>query len=672
MDNKIKRLFPKTQIYMIMNALLLLVVISYNTVVGIIGIIGFTALTIYNVKTNRIRNDQWGRFIEDISTDIDIAGRNTLSNIPLPLCIVNSDSNIIWGNEELSEAVGKSVYGKSITGLVKDFNPKKIVLKEEKILNDVTIENKIYNVLINKVKIDTEKKEDKKYLFILYFIDKTDYYKLMATYNSEKPVVALIEFDNYDEVVKSAEEEYRPALIAEVDKHINNFSSSLEGVLRKYDDSKYIIMFESKYLDNLIEKKFDILDEVREIDVGNKLPVTLSIGIGVNGETFYDVHQYAIAAKDLCLGRGGDQALIKDQDKLSFFGGKSKEVEKRTKVKARVMAHGLSQLIDQSSEVIIMGHDTPDLDALGAAVGMHRGCALRGKDAYILLNKSNTAIDKMLERLNDIEEYEGVFINNDTAIQKLINDPLIIVVDVHRKSFVEFPELLDRVSNIFVIDHHRKSVDFIDNATISYIEPYASSTCELATELLQYISEKPTLLEIEAQALMAGIYMDTKNFAFKTGVRTFEAAGYLKRMGADLIEVKRLLADDFETYVERANIVASAKIKNHIAIVSHKDPVKNYLSIPQAADELLRIEGIEASFVLAPTGNNVTISGRSLGDINVQVILESIGGGGHMTIAGAKLFDTSIEDAENILRKAIKQYEEQEGDKNEGNTKSWY
>lgn len=670
MDNKFKRFFPKTQVYMVMIAVLLIVVIYYNLEVGIIGILAFTGLTVYNLKSNKTRNDEWGRFVEDISTDIDIAGRNTLSQIPLPMAIVNSEGNIIWGNNDFTGIASQSIYGKGITSLINSFNIKKIIHKEEKAIDDVTIGDKTYNVLINKVKVESDKTEDNKFLFILYFIDKSDYYEMLDTYNEEKPIVALVEFDNYDEVVKSTEEESRPALIAEVDKHVNNFSVSIQGVMRKYDDSKYIIIFESKHLDNLIEKKFDILDEIREICVGNKIPVTLSIGIGINGETLYDVHQYAIAAKDLSLGRGGDQAVIKDKDKLSFYGGKSKEVEKRTKVKARVMAHGLAQLIDQSSEIIIMGHETPDLDCLGAAIGTYRGCRLRGKTAHILLNKSNTAIDKMLDKLKKIEEYNEVFINNDEAVQMLIKDPLIIVVDVHRKSFVEFPDLLDRVSNIFIIDHHRKSVDFIDNATISYIEPYASSTCELVTELLQYMSEKPTLLELEAQALMAGIYMDTKNFAFKTGVRTFEAAGYLKRMGADLIEVKKLLADDFETYVERAKIVSTAKIKNKIAIVSHASSVKNYLSIPQAADELLKIEGIEASFVLAPTGNNVTISGRSLGDINVQVILESIGGGGHMTIAGAKLFDTSIEDAEEILKEAINKYLEQEGDKNESNTKS--
>ncbi|MEF9953033.1 MAG: DHH family phosphoesterase [Clostridium sp.] len=662
MDNKFKRFLPKTQVYLIMIAALTTVVVYYNQVIGAIGLIAFTAVLIYNFKNNRMSRDEWGRLVEDLSTDIDLAGKNTLSKIPLPLAIVNSDSQVIWGNHGFTDIATANIYGKSINTLVKDFHPKRIVQRNEEFINNVVIGEKTYNILISKVKVDPTQSENK-FLFIMYFIDKSEYYELLEEHNRTQCVVALIEFDNYDEVTKSTEEDKRPALIADVDRHINNFAASLNGVMRKYDDSKYVIVMENQYLDVLIEKKFDILDEIREIDEGNKIPVTLSIGIGKNGETLYDVHQYAIAAKDLSLGRGGDQAVVKDGDKLSFYGGKSREVEKRTKVKARVMAHGLAQLIDQSREIIIMGHDTPDVDALGAAIGMYRGCKLRGKNAHILLNKVNSGIEKMIEQLNEHDEYQNVFINNDAAVQLVMKDPLIIIVDVHRKSFVEFPELLDRVSNIFIIDHHRKSVDFIDNATISYIEPYASSTCEMVTELIQYMSEKPTLLEAEAQALMTGIYMDTKNFAFKTGVRTFEAAGYLKRMGADIIEVKKLLADDFETYVERSRIVASAKVVNKIAIVSHGEGVKNYLSIPQAADELLKIEGIEASFVLAPTGNNVTISGRSLGEINVQVILESIGGGGHMTIAGAKLFETSLEDADRILKDAIDKYLEQEVDK---------
>lgn len=656
MDNKFKNFFPNTKIYMLIIAILILIIILLgNLYIGITCVLMFGCLLFYNLRNNRLRNYEWKRFIEDISENIDVAGRNTLSKIPMPLVIVNSEGEILWGNSLFTSVVPKNIYGKNINIIIKDFNIEKILDKKIDIFEKIVIDKKIFNVLVSPIEINNNK-HDKKYIVILYFIDKTDYYTIAEMYSDKKTVVALVECDNYDEVIKSTEEQNRPALIAEIDKRINSFASSLEGFIRKYDDNKYIIAFDNSHLSQLIERKFDILDTIREIDAGNKIPVTLSIGIGKNADTLYNIHQYAVAAKDLALGRGGDQAVIKDGDRLSFYGGKSKEVEKKTRVKARVIAHAISELIDQSSEVIIMGHDTPDIDSIGAAIGMYRGCRQRNKNAYIFLNKPDSSAERLVDKFLKSKEHQGMFINKENVFSKITKNPLLILVDVHRKSFVEYKDLLDRVNNIIIIDHHRKSVDFIDNATISYIEPYASSASELVTEILQYLIEKPKLLDIEAQALMAGIYVDTKNFTFKTGVRTFEAAGFLKRLGADLIEVRRLFADDFETYQERVKLIASAKINNSIAIAIQSTPVKNSIIIPQAADELLKIDGIEASFVMAPIGDEIMISGRSLGDINVQLILESMGGGGHMTIAGAKLTDVTINEAEKMLYNAIDNY----------------
>lgn len=656
MDNKFKNFFPNTKIYMLIIAILILIIILLgNLYIGITCVLMFGCLLFYNLRNNRLRNYEWKRFIEDISENIDVAGRNTLSKIPMPLVIVNSEGEILWGNSLFTSVVPKNIYGKNINIIIKDFNIEKILDKKIDIFEKIVIDKNIFNVLVSPIEINNNK-HDKKYIVILYFIDKTDYYTIAEMYSDKKTVVALVECDNYDEVIKSTEEQNRPALIAEIDKRINSFASSLEGFIRKYDDNKYIIAFDNSHLSQLIERKFDILDTIREIDAGNKIPVTLSIGIGKNADTLYNIHQYAVAAKDLALGRGGDQAVIKDGDRLSFYGGKSKEVEKKTRVKARVIAHAISELIDQSSEVIIMGHDTPDIDSIGAAIGMYRGCRQRNKNAYIFLNKPDSSAERLVDKFLKSKEHQGMFINKENVFSKITKNPLLILVDVHRKSFVEYKDLLDRVNNIIIIDHHRKSVDFIDNATISYIEPYASSASELVTEILQYLIEKPKLLDIEAQALMAGIYVDTKNFTFKTGVRTFEAAGFLKRLGADLIEVRRLFADDFETYQERVKLIASAKINNSIAIAIQSTPVKNSIIIPQAADELLKIDGIEASFVMAPIGDEIMISGRSLGDINVQLILESMGGGGHMTIAGAKLTDVTINEAEKMLYNAIDNY----------------
>lgn len=655
MDKKFINFFPNNKIYLLVIAGLLSVVFYYNLYIGIVGLLIFGCIVLYHLKFSRIRRKEWNRFVEDLSTNLDVAGRNTLSKIPMPLVIVDSNGFILWVNSVFSEIVSKSFYGKNVNVFIKDFNIQKILDKNGGQFERVNVEKDIYNVLASPVEVG-EDKQGKSYIILLYFINKTDFYTMYETYNEKKPVVALIEVDNFDEVNKSTEDIYRPALIAEIDNRINAFAASIESISRKYDDTKYIAVMENRFLNQLIEKKFDILDDFRGIDVGNKMPVTLSIGIGKNAESFNKVHEFAVAAKDLALGRGGDQAVIKDGDKFSFYGGKSKEVEKRTRVKARVMAHAIASLIDQSEEIIIMGHDSPDIDSLGAAIGMYRGCKLRDKNAYIILNRVNDSIVKIVDKLNKSKEHQGMFINNETAMQKVQKSPLLIVCDVHRKSFVEYPDLLDKVSNIVIIDHHRKSVDFIENATISYIEPYASSSCELVTELLQYMNEKTQLHELEAQALMAGIYVDTKNYTFKTGVRTFEAAGFLRRMGANLIEVRKLFADDFETYIERSKLVASADITNGIAIAMHRGDVKNSLITPQAADELLKIEGIEASFVLTEMGNDIIISGRSLGDINVQLILETIGGGGHMTIAGAKIINVSIDEAKQMLIDSINNY----------------
>lgn len=662
MDKKYKKFFPNTDVYMILITILLAIIFYFNFIIGIIGLGIFGVLVIYNYILIKRRKNQWNRFIEDLSVNLDVAGRNTLSKIPIPLVIVDNRGHILWCNSIFLENVTKDIYGKRIDELIKECNVEKILQKDSLRFENISIDNQIYNVYTSIIDIESQR-DDNSFITLFYFFNITENYNTINSLNEKRPIVALLEVDNYDEVIKSIDEVNRPVLLAQIDRGINAFAKSIEGFVRKYDDNKYIVLLENKNLNLLVDKKFDILDTFREIDAGNTIPVTLSIGVGISGENLNKLHQNAVAAKDLALGRGGDQAVVKDGDKLSFFGGKSKEVEKRTRVKARVISHALAGLIDQSSEVIIMGHETPDMDCLGSAIGMYRAALLRGKEAHILLNKVNPSITKIIERLNKSSEHQGMFINNETALQRISKNPLLIVVDVHRKSFVEFPELLDKLNNIAIIDHHRKSVDFIENATISYIETYASSTCELVTEILQYIADKPQLHELEAQALMAGIYVDTKNYTFKTGVRTFEAAAFLRRLGANLIEVRKLFSDDFETYVERSQLVSNAKIIKGVAVACHRGNVKNMLIIPQAADELLKIDGIKASFVLAEAGNDIIISGRSLGDINVQLILESVGGGGHMTIAGARISDVPIEEAKKLLIDSLNKYLEESENK---------
>lgn len=661
MDNKFKYFFPNTKIYMLIIAIFIGILFFYNKYVAAVGLLVFGFLVYYNIRIIRNRNNEWSRLVEDLSHNLDIAGRNTLSKIPLPLIIIDEDGQVLWVNGPFSKMINVNLYGKSITTIIDEFNAKRVTQKGIELIEKVTIENEIYNILISHINISGEKTKQK-HIMLLYFIYKTDYYELLEKYNNEEAIVALIEVDSYDEVLKSTEETTRPLLIAEIEQGINTFATSINAMSRKYDDNKYVLVFQNSELAKLVENKFEILDSFRTINKGNKVAVTLSIGIGKKEKNLYNLHKAAVAAKDLALGRGGDQAVMKDGEKFYFFGGKSKEVEKRTKVKARVMAHAISSIMDESDNIIIMGHEFPDMDCMGAAIGMYRGCKSKGKNASILLNKVNPSISKLIEKFQKSPDHQDMFITTEDALESMQKNTLVIIVDVHRKSFVESPEIVNRADNIVIIDHHRKSIDFIDNAIVSYIETYASSTCELVTEILQYLNENPYLHRLEAEALMAGIYVDTKNYTFKTGVRTFEAAGFLRRMGADLIEVRKLFADNLETYIERTKLIASAKINNKIATAYLENEPKNALIVPQAADELLKIEGIEASFVLAPSGDDIIISGRSLGDINVQLILESIGGGGHMTIAGARLAGMSVEWALEKLESAINNFI-MEGDK---------
>lgn len=657
----LKVLMPNTKIYLFIIGLYTSVMFFYDYVLGIVGLVILGGLIYYNLLNIKTRRNEWTKYIENLSSNLGLATKNAVLNLPLPFLICEDDGMVLWYNRCFGDLYGESeLIGKKVTDYVKDINIKKILDKNTNVLDKVAIGDKIYSVLINPINVQDEKKHAK-YIIMLYFIDRTDYFSLKDLYNNKRAVICLVEVDNFDEVVKSVDDSNKPALIAEIDKKLNYWASENNAAVRKYDDNKYILFFEEKSLSGLQDKRFDILDSIRDINVGNKMPVTLSIGVGKSGENPAQLAAFASSSKDLALGRGGDQAVVKDGDKLLFYGGKTKEVEKRTKVKARVIAHALSDLIDQSNEVIIMGHDTPDLDSLGSALGLFRGVKNRGKNAFIILNRPNVSIQSLLKRIEGMAEYSNIFITNEQALNRIGRNTLLVIVDVHIKSFTEFPDIIGKAEKIVVIDHHRKNADFIENAVLYYLEPYASSTSELVTEVLQYISENVGLKPIEAEALMAGITVDTKNFSFKTGVRTFEAASYLRRSGADTISVKQLLADDLSTYVIRAEVVKNARIiDDNIAISVCTESGPNIsLVVPQAADDLLNIKGINVSFVLAKTGNDVIISGRSLGDINVQLVLEKLGGGGHLTVAGAKLSNVTLKDAEVMVENAIKQYQEE-------------
>jgi c-di-AMP phosphodiesterase-like protein len=655
MDNKYNYFITSNKVYMVIIAVLIALLIIYGHIyVGIITISLYGLLVMYNIKNIKVRKSEWKKFIEDFSSKLDIATRNTLVKLPFPLIIVGKDGEVLWYNQKIPMILEKEyVLGKSINEIISDFSIKQAFEGKKNIFRYSRLRDRYYDIYVNNVDI-SENPKDK--ILLLYFYDVTEVRQLIENIDANKYTIMLIEVDNFEDVMKTIDEDKRPLIIAEIERTINSYAQSLTAMIKKYDENKYVLCIENKYIEKEMEKKFEILDNIREINMGNKLAVTLSIGIGRGGETPLQNENYAVSAKELALGRGGDQAVVKNGEKLSFYGGKTKEVEKRTKVRARVIAHALVDLINESSKIYIMGHINPDIDCLGAAVGIYRATRLLDKKCCIILDSVNSSIKPILEKIKTEKEYDNVFITSKECIDKVDANSLMILVDVHSKGYVQNMNLVEHFNKIVIIDHHRKATDFIEGALLSYIEPYASSTSELVTEMFQYMVQKPIMKSIEAEALLAGICVDTKNFYFKTGVRTFEAASFLRRLGADTIDVKRFFTDDLDTYLKRAEIIKSAKLFNNIAIAICPKEIEDTVLAAQAADELLNITGIQASFVFVKIKDEIFISGRSLGDVNVQVILESLGGGGHMTMAGAKIKSTNIDEVLEKLKDAIGKY----------------
>lgn len=655
-----KLLIPDTRIYLIIISVFIVLISFYNRVIGVIGIFVLAYLIYYNLKISNIRREEWTRYIEGLSSDIDSATKQAILNLPIPLTIIEFDGTVTWYNSKFLEIIDrKDILEKDIQDIVPEFSLKNVLQNKKDKINEIKINDRYFMVLYNIIKLSKEHASN--YIIMLYWVEKTEYHLLKKNYEDTRMVVALIQVDNYDEVMQTTEEAVRPMLVAEIDQRLNLWASRVNGLMRKYSKDKFIVVFEKQHLATLESRKFDFLDEIREISLGNKLPLTLSIGVGTEGENPLKSCEFANGAKDLALGRGGDQAVIKKNEKISFYGGKTKAVEKRTKVKARVISHALKQLIEQSENVIVMGHKNSDLDAFGSAIGIYRAAKNLKKEAFIVLNGPNPSIKVLMNRIMQREDYRKAIISCEDAKLRIANNSLLVVVDTHRPSFTECPELLKMTDNIVVIDHHRRGTEYIENTVLNYHETYVSSTSELVTEVLFYMDDKVNVDQIEAEALLAGIAVDTKNFTFKTGVRTFEAASILRRAGADTTVVKQLFQDDLETILARADVIKDAKIIRETVAISTCKNVKNIqLIAAQAADELLNIRGITASFVLGMKEDGlIFISGRSMGDINVQVILEKLGGGGHLTVAGAQLEGYTMEEGIKQVIKVIEEYFEE-------------
>ncbi len=647
--------FIKSKIVITILVILLVVFfIKDMLIISNILLLIYAAALLYIIFDNS-KKDNFSNKIENIIHKVDTVKSTAFSKVHFPTMFLLENGEVIWYNESLALRLeNNDIVGKNIKEIIKEFNIKLALEGKRSEYKNVVFKDRIYDIYISIIQ-DYEINEDNN-LIVISFDDITDNVNLINQINNAKESVMLIEVDNLDEVIKTTEEDLRPQLIADIDRTINNYANSLKALIRKYSSNKYVLTTKDANIETEMNKKFDILDTIREVSSGNKLTVTLSIGVGRGGENPAQNHEFATIAKDLALGRGGDQCVVKSFEKVSFYGGKTKEVEKRTKVRARVIGHALLELINESSNVIIMGHHNPDMDCLGAAIGMYSTIRSLNKECYIVMDDPHDAVQYMLDRLDDDDNYKDTFININ-AVKNIKNDKsLLILVDVHNESYVLSMEVVDYFSRIVIIDHHRKTKDFIQGTMLSYVETYASSTSELITELIQYMVEKPKLREVEAVALLAGICLDTKNFCFKTGVRTFEAAAFLRRLGADTVDVKRIFSEALDIYITRADIIKTAKVKSGIAVAKCPPEISNSVLPAQAADELLHITGIQASFVIAKIEEGTYISGRSLGEINVQVILEYLGGGGHLTMAAARIKDSNQDEAEELLNDAIEKY----------------
>ena len=655
-------LMSKTKIYLAIIFILLVIVSIENKAMIIPSIIIYAGIVIYSYYANNKRKSEISETLQDLTLTVDTAAKTSLISSPFPLIILQTDGNIIWRSSKFNSEFANIDINKYIDDLSIDIKSEiknRQDTSNKDILRKIEIGNKTYQIKGRYV--DTkrkDKKNKKEYMIILYFIDDTENIKLQKEYKDSKSCVGVLVIDNYEETIQQLESEERPQVIAQIDKCIYDWTNLTNGILIKQERDRYIYFFEQRYLEEVKEDKFSVLDKIKEIDTKEKVQFTLSIAISNEGNTDKEKYKSVQAAMDIVLGRGGDQAVIRENEIYKFYGGRAQEVEKRTKVKARVVAHALENLIKESNKVMIMGHTNPDMDCIGASMGIYRLAKSLNTNAYIVNNEHTPTLQAFEKSMEKDEEYEDIIINKEVALENIDEETLLVVVDTHKSNYVEAPELLEKAKKIVIVDHHRRSADFIEEATLTFQEVYASSAAELVTELLQYVDVKVELKTIEAESLYAGIMMDTKNFTFKTGVRTFEAAAYLRRCGVDIIRVKKWFQSDFASYNKIADIVKNAEIVNDtIAISIYDEKTKDTsLVCAKAADELLTISDITASFVIGNLGDKICISGRSIGDINVQIILEKLGGGGHITLAGAQVEGMTIEETKQELINRINEY----------------
>lgn len=667
MFKKIEAYVKENLIEVIFEFALVIMLMILNIIIGFIALVIFVSLHIRFLQDFEDQTTLMQKNFENIEETIDSLTKQAVFKMPFPMVIINQDGEINWYNSKFIKML--EIDGEpedNILDAISSINLNEILSAGDEPLKILYRDN-YYQVYVNKVKSKDSKDRE---MLLLYWINRTDLKEAKDTIDKEKIATILLYIDNLDEVKSSVEDSARATITGNVETEIINYFNAYEATVRKYDDDRYLIIANNENLQKIIQKKFDILDRVRDLKVQSIIPLTLSISATTDGETPLKQYEIARNTMDIALGRGGDQAVLRRAHNYEYFGGKSKAVEKTTKVKARVVGGALRSLIDDASNVVIMPHKNADMDAIGSAIGVVKLVRMRGKTAYIALNSVNMSIRNIMARLKEEESLNGV-VRTEAELSGLVDEKtLLIVVDHHKKSISEAPDLVDQIKDRVVIDHHRRSGEFIESTELVFLEPYASSTCELVTELFTYMTDNVVLSKFEAEALLAGITVDTKNFTVQTGVRTFEAASMLRRFGADPESVKKYFKEDYMVIKNRADIVRQSEIFMDDTIIGIlEDKVDNSILIAaQAADEMLSINGMKASFVAVKISNNEThVSARSLGEISVQLIMEKLGGGGHLNQAATRI-DLSVDLAVEELKRKIKEYkdEEKESKKEEG------
>ena len=624
-----------------------ILLLMYSWLIGVIGLIILIALSLWGMKVHKAFQQDLEKYVSTLSHRVKKVGDEALNAMPIGILLYNEDYQIEWMNPYIGELLGgESFFGISLNHISEELIP---VIKSQTDQEILNINKRKYRVYF--------KREER----LLYLFDNTELIQLQRLHHEEEIVLGIIYLDNYEELTQGMDDQVRSHFNSHVTSILNNWAIDNGIFLKRVDSERFFAVFNQRILEELEKKKFNILDQVRDSTAKEKVPLTLSIGIGTGVTTLPELGKHAQSSLDLALGRGGDQVAIKNTSgKVAFHGGKTNPIEKRTRVRARVISHALREIVMESDQVLIMGHKNPDMDAIGSAIGILKMAEANGKKAFIVLDKQSkgTGIERLIEEIKKNEAIWSRFISPDEAIEKATQHTLLVVVDTHRPGLVIERKLLNKSGQIVVIDHHRRGEEFIEDPVLVYMEPYASSTAELVTELLEYQPNQLKMNVLEATALLAGIIVDTKSFTLRTGSRTFDAASYLRSRGADTILVQKLLRDNLQRYLQRAKLIENVEVyRDGFAIaVGKEEDAYDQVLIAQAADTLLSMSGVTASFVISKREDGKTgISARSLGDVNVQMMMEGLGGGGHLTNAAAQMEHTDLNKAVEELKAMIDQ-----------------